>query len=243
MNIKKEKQLRGKRKTLRERNKIKKIKLEKENTRITNIKNKELLEKNILNKKNEKEKQKYIIHKIKKIENIVKKRNRKKKNKIPNPVLINLINKDSINIYDNSYKTLTIYGKAVYIIYFILKEKRNTFSSLKNLKIKTKIYNKSTTLNYINIPIIEKNYIINILKKLNINYYIISKRLGYFVLEKELFEDNKFRKIYKLAKKETKKEKTIKEINNKIKYMKIDLIKELIQIIKKYDKKYKNNIK
>lgn len=237
MIIKREKRLRGKRKTLKERNKIKKIKLEKDTKRINNKRNKELIEKNILNIKHEKEKQKHIIHKIKKLENIVKKRDRKKKNKIPNSVLINLINKDSINLYDNSYNNLTIYGKAVYIIYFVLKEKMKIFNSLKDIKIRRRMYNKSTTINYINVPIIEKEYIISALKKLNINYYIISQRLGYLVLEKEVFKDNKFKKVYKLSKKDFKKEKSLNEIKNKIKYMKIELIKELINCIKYYDKK------
>lgn len=230
---------RGKRKTKIEIQKIKCKKLAKEKHIQNKAQDKKLKESLILKARDEKEKQKYVMHDIKVIENITQKRERKKKNKIPNIVLINHINKDSINIYDDSCNTLRIYGKAAYIIYYILKEKRDKYKSVKKIKLRRKIYNKAVTTNYIMIPMIEKNYILENLRKLNINYYIISKRLGHRVLEKEIFENNQFKKIYKLAKRETKKEKTLENILKEIKYMDIELINELIQLIKTYDKNNK----
>lgn len=231
---------RGARKTKIERQKIKSKKLAKENYLQKKAEEKKLKESIILKARDEKEKQKYVMHDIKVLENITKKRERKKKNKIPNTVLINHINKDSINIYDDSYNSLTIYGKAAYIIYYILREKREKYKSVKKIKLRRKVYNKAVTTNYIILPMIEKNYILENLRKLNINYYIISKRLGHRVLEKEIFENNQFKKIYKLAKRETKKEKTLENILKEIKYMDIELINELIKIIKIYDKNTKN---
>lgn len=234
---------RGKRKSKNERQNIKRKKLAKENYLQKKAEDKKLKESLILKVRDEKEKQKYVMHDIRILENITQKRERKRKNKIPNTVLINHINKDSINIYDDSYNSLTIYGRGAYIIYYILREKRVKYKSVKKIKLRRKVYNKAVTTNYIILPMIEKNYILEILRKQNINYYLISKRLGYRVLEKEIFESNQFRKTYKLAKRETKKEKTLENILKEIKHMDIELINELIQIIKTYDKNNKKTEK
>lgn len=216
-----------------ERKKIKNKKLKQKNIRNKKAEEKLKKEKSKLAKKELKEKQIYKIPYIKIIENIERQRQKKKKNKLPNEILINNINKNSINIYDE-FNNIKIYGKAAYIIEFFLKDKKSKYKDVKKIKTFKKKFNKNNFLNYIILPMLEKNYIIQKIKENEINYFVISKRLNYEVLEKAKFKDNKFKKTYKEAKKYKKREAKMKNLKYKLENLHKNSLNEIYKTIQKY---------
>ena len=124
---------------------------------------------------------------------------------------------DSIIIIDN-YDSYYIYGRDVYIVYYLL-----------NLSIKG-----SGEFKFIKNNIDYLNYLIAKLKEYQINYVVLVKRWGYNVDVEEIFNSNNYNKFYIKGKLVYKRIKDVMQIRNMLRVNildnkdKIEKIKRLI---------------
>lgn len=156
-----------------------------------------------------KEKKTYKIINIKKDHKLLKEREKIKDLKMIN-LFINRLNKKCINIIKKK-DTIYIYGQSAYIALYFLK----TIKKYKRAKILRK-KRKTYTEIYIVIPKMFMQDFLEYLKTENINYYIYLSHLGYLIEDKNIYENNNYGKVLKIAKKYAKKENKIDNIIQKL---------------------------
>lgn len=223
-------------KTRKERLEIRKQKEKQTNGKLKKYESQLKRENEKIKIRKNKEKGKNYSKNIKTEIDLIKLRERKKKNKIPNQVILNKEHKDTIILNDTSKGYLEVYGKGTYIIYYIFNEKRKKYKKINKIKIEKIKYNKGHILNKINIPKKKLKYIKNKLEEFQINYLIISKRLNYMKLDEKKYADSKFKKIYKIAKKEIRLKEKILKIKENLKNMDKKVLNKIINEIKKIEK-------
>ena len=124
---------------------------------------------------------------------------------------------DAIIIIDN-YDSYYIYGRDVYIVYYLLKLSIKGTGKFKFIK---------NNIDYL-------NYLIAKLKEYQINYVVLVKRWGYNVDVEGIFNCNNYNKFYIKGKLVYKRSKDVMQIRNMLRVNildnkdKIEKIKRLI---------------
>lgn len=132
--------------------------------------------------------------------------------------VVNLVRRlydDTIIIIDN-YDSYYIYGRDVYVVYYLLNlniKGNGNFKFIKN------------NIDYI-------NYLIDILNKNQVSYVVLVKRWGYNVDVEKCFKDNYYNKFCVKGKFVYKRSKENMKIRNKLKINILDN-KEKIEKIKR----------